>query len=674
MTGGLTVPPWAVWTAGFLLIWLPGALIARLIRLPGTHDWPAAFALQCGLGLAFWPLLLLWTSTLNDWGLLPGVQAGSARLLVFSLLAGSGALQIYDLWRNRVRRWAGLRRQWPWLLLFGFLLTLACYTRWEHIRQLILPNWVDSLHHTMIALLLVEQGRLPATYAPYISAGLFSYHWGFHALAAWLSWLVGATQSLAVAQVVLAFGQALNVLALPMLYLAGRILFNSRRAGFFAAALGMFVSWYPAYYVAWGRYTHLAGLLLLAPAALAIWKLAAPHPIRRGWWWLLVICSAGLILVHVRIAVFLVALALVIALVVLARRTWQPFVRWAAAAAATLLLVAPWLLTLSAHPRLPNAVLGSIVSTRTWADALAEIPWALVWVPGIRAVVGVATGGVSLLLATDQPGWSRMAALGWLLVIAGLAWWSWSRGRAVSSTRRALWGYLLLLAWGVTVVALLNLDLLGWRRLAFLTPGAVAISVFVPACLAAGGLLAWGCGLLTPVRGGKLTVVTLTTVILVAGLSVWGATRMRDVVNPETVLVDPADLTALEWVREHVPADAKFAVNTRRWLGNTYAGSDAGYWLPILTGRGSVLPPALYTITTSPAVVLEINEFLEPWAEVETIDAAEAARLQAAGVTHLFIGSRGGELRPDALMNNPWLRLIYDADSVYIFELQAPPR
>ncbi len=47
-----------------------------------------------------------------------------------------------------------------------------------------------------------------------------------------------------------------------MLYAAGRTLFNSRRAGFLAAALGMFVSWLPAYYTAWGRYTHLAGLLL----------------------------------------------------------------------------------------------------------------------------------------------------------------------------------------------------------------------------------------------------------------------------------------------------------------------------------------------------------------------------------------------------------------------------
>jgi hypothetical protein len=220
----------------------------------------------------------------------------------------------------------------------------------------------------------------------------------------------------------------------------------------------------------------------------------------------------------------------------------------------------------------------------------------------------------------------------------------------------------------LVLAALLNLDFLGWRRLAFLTPGAVAISLFVPACLAAGGLLAWVSGALLPVRAAKLAAAAI-----VLGISLWGATHMREVVNPQTVLVQPADLTALQWVRDNVPPEAKFAVNVWRWLGNTYAGSDAGYWLPLLTGRSSVLPPALYTITTSPATVLQINEFLEPWADVHTLDATEVARLHAAGVTHLFIGSRGGHLQPDKLVNSPWLRLIYHADSVYIFELKDPP-
>ncbi len=166
-----------------------------------------------------------------------------------------------------------IARQWPWLLLFALLFALACLTRSRQIRDLVLPNWVDSVHHTMIVRLIVEQGRLPATYAPYIPEAGFSYHWGFHAWVAWLAWLLGVRDSFELAHLLLLFGQVLNVLMLWMLYAAGRTLFNSRRAGFVTASLGMFVSWLPAYYTAWGRYTHLGGLLLAIPFLICLWRL-----------------------------------------------------------------------------------------------------------------------------------------------------------------------------------------------------------------------------------------------------------------------------------------------------------------------------------------------------------------------------------------------------------------
>jgi hypothetical protein len=56
---------WLIWLGGFALLWLPGVLLHRVLRLPSRPDWLVTLALQLGLGLALWPLLLLWTTQLG---------------------------------------------------------------------------------------------------------------------------------------------------------------------------------------------------------------------------------------------------------------------------------------------------------------------------------------------------------------------------------------------------------------------------------------------------------------------------------------------------------------------------------------------------------------------------------------------------------------------------------
>ena len=44
----------------------------------------------------------------------------------------------------------------------------------------------------------------------------------------------------------------------------------------------------------------------------------------------------------------------------------------------------------------------------------------------------------------------------------------------------------------------------------------------------------------------------------------------------------------MEWIDENIPAQATFAINTFFWLPDFAHGTDAGYWLPYLTGRDIV--------------------------------------------------------------------------------------
>ena len=656
-----------IWLACLVLIWLPGAALARLLRLPSPADWLLRSALEIGLGLSVWPLLLLWSTFAArplaglSWSPVP------ARIVVAALCLAALIPQVRAALRGPDRLRRGVLRQWPWLLLFAALLALAWYTRQRHIRDLVLPNWVDSIHHLLIVRLIVEQGALPDTYAPYMAGAGFSYHWGFHAWAAWLAWLLGATDSFDLARLLLIFGQVLNALMLWMLYAAGRTLFNSRRAGFLAAALGMFVSWLPAYYTAWGRYTHLAGLLLAIPLLISLWRLARARGHVHAWLLATSLLAATLALTHVRVALFAAIWAALLLIVLAVQRNWRAVRRWIIAGALALLLNAPWLATLAAHPRSASLVAGASAAAVSWQTALDRIPWQLVWTPGMRELVALATAGIAELLAREHPVANlRLAAGAWLLLVAGILLWQRRSGREQPALP---WRPLALLAaWCATVAAVLNTDALGLPRLPFLSLNAAAITLFLPASLAAAGLVAWASGAVIPPRRARLAVLVLT-----AALAGHGAANMRDIINPQTVLVASEDMPALTWIRDHTPPDARFAVNAWRWFGVSYAGSDAGYWIPALTDRQSILPPALYALTLEREQILQINSLLDAWtASPDLSDPALINRLRAEGVTHIYLGGRSDPSQAEALANLPALELLYARGSVYIFRLKQP--
>ena len=662
-------PPqfWLIWLASLILIWLPGAALARAVRLPRPGDWPLRMAVEIGLGLAFWPLLLLWSTVGARWLPWDGWSAPSARLLLLGIAVLAGILVARDVVPRAtlIRRSAG--RQAVWLALVAFLLLLASYTRWQHVRSLVLPNWVDSVHHVMIVRLIVEQGALPLTYAPFIPHSVFSYHWGFHALTAWLAWLLGVSDPLDLARLVLVFGQALNVLVLLPLYAAGRALFNSRRAGFLVVALGMFVSWLPAYYTAWGRYTHLTGILLAVPCVFALWRLDVTRTNASGWWTVSVLTAAGLALTHVRIAAFAAVFVMLLMFWLLVNGQWRVLPRWATAGAASLLLIAPWLVQLTSHPRAARTLLAPANEPFTWHEAVSQIPWRLVWVPGMRELTALATGGLSELLAGDHP--SAAAHIGaaiWLLVLFGITAWSLVRKRVRSPFP---WVALALLyGWSAAVFLLLNTQAAGLPRIAFLSLGAAAITFFAPVSLSSAGLVTWATGAIIPVRWLKISSVALTV-----GVAAWGAAGMRDIINPQTILVDAEDVPALLWIRDNTPPNARFGVDTWRWQGNTYAGADAGYWISVLTDRQTITLPALYTLTASRETVLDANRFLEQWAPAQSLGNREIVEaLRSGDVTHLFVGHRARHLDAAQLAQSPDLELLYDDDSVYIFRLTDP--
>ncbi|MEK6376068.1 MAG: hypothetical protein AABO58_25615 [Acidobacteriota bacterium] len=496
----MAAPGPVIWIAGLALLWAPGYLLYRR----------GGFAIQIAVGLAVWPVAFVWLPF--SW--LP--------VIALPVIAVALALLVV---RARLR---------PPALVF-FLAAGAAALRAHDIAGLAFPPWVDGVHHAMIIRALLDDGALPA-----------SYHWGFHVPAAILAVITGNAAPPDVPRLLLHYGQLLNALSFVTIYAAGRVLLRSRMAGVFAAVLACFVSYFPAYYLSWGRYTHLAGTLLLPALLIVLWRnrnCAVP-----------VILAAGLALIHVRVAFF----ALAFALIVMKRR-------WAVVALIAALLIAPWLL----HVR---PIAGTTESH-------------LIAARHNRELMALATGGISGLAGwLGMLAWGRIASAAWLALL-------------VVNWRRLRWRPLALLAAWCGVVALV---VTFWPVVA--SPDSAAITLFIPLSLAGAGLLAW-------------VVPRRFAAVLAVAIAIGGATTLVDIVNPATILADDADLRAMRWIARNTPPGARFAVDARPWTGPAWVGVDGGYWISVATGRESILPPLLYAWTLPRAEVARINTVLEQWSD-----------------------------------------------------------
>ncbi|MCA9979796.1 MAG: hypothetical protein KDD89_03165, partial [Anaerolineales bacterium] len=159
--------------------------------------------------------------------------------------------------------------------------------------------------------------------------------------------------------------------------------------------------------------------------------------------------------------------------------------------------------------------------------------------------------------------------------------------------------------------------------------------------------------------------------VLVA-LLLFGVRQQVNILNEETRLAWPQDQQGIAWVAENIPPDAKLAVNSWQWLPNTWASSDGGGWLLPLAQRQTTTPPVDYTFEAP--LTLEVMAFNEGAQEIEDWSTAVAADfLRQHGVTHVYVGQKGGFLDPAELHENPEMVLLYRQNGVFVFALTAVP-
>lgn len=530
------------------------------------------------------------------------------------------------------------------------LAALGAIIGWRLVQAsgLVLPLWVDSVHHTLVTQKILAIGGLPGDLRPELPVP-FSYHYAFHVLAALYSHFTGAAPE----TVLLRLGQVLNALAALSVYRLAKAAWGDWRRAAVAGLLVGFVSHMPAYYLTWGRYTLLTGLVVLPLAMAAVIELSRGRPLEE---------SAAQPVLPVQPTLPVAAnLALLTAGVALAHYTTL----WLLG----LFCVVWGLLRLPADLAAPKGVNRPLF----WAAGAVLIGVALAgpWLGRMLAHLGHMAGVDVVSAGSDQSGyWNYLRQLLGPVrnyVLLGLA----ACGLVVNLLRRqtrslALWGLLLALLalpWGL--------------RFGPFRPDHYAIILFLPAVPLAADLIvsiADGFGRLVGqvlaqpgwLRPAAALVLAAVAAVVLVG---WGVRETRRIVNPTTVLAGAADVAALEWVAANTPPDARFFINTTHWQGGAYRGVDGGYWLLPLAGRQAILPPAIAGWGEE-EYVRAFTELARRAGEVRR--CAELHALVAeAGVTHIYVKSGVGSLQPAALDGCPGLVLLYRRDGVSVYGIDS---
>lgn len=642
-----------------LLLFAPGYLLER--ALPGPRPPTVArLAVWLALSLSVVPLLY-------QWAWVARLPLGD--LALWGTAAALAAAALAAAWRDLGSPLPPASPEGVWAAaLTAAIVGATVVIRLAHIEGLALPPWVDSVHHALMVRLAAETGSAPVSLEPYMPVRDLPYHWGYHVVIATAMRLGGT----GLPETLLLSGQLLNALhALTAASLAVA-LWRRPAAGPVAALVAGLVSLMPAYYLSWGRYTQLAGLLMV-PGLAVIWQQGLAGR-GRGWWAAAALALAGLNLVHFRVLLLAGALLAALSLAWAVGTPWAALRGRVAAALAAILaavaLTAPWLALLAGRALLPALADGGLAGGGSY-NALNE---GLLWAEPNRLLAALAMAGGLVGLALRRAAAATLALwvglmalmanpwlLAYLLVALGLA----LGGAAVARRSPALVG---------AGLALLLSAALGPPPYFWLiTNDVVAISLFLPFAALIGGGAAVLYGRLGALGPAAARALPWAWAVALAAAGVWGASAMGSrVLNQTTVLARPADRAAIAWAAASTPPDARFLVNAAPWLPTARRGADGGWWLLPLAGRATTMPPVLY-VYGPPDYVARVNAVAD--AVIGYAPGREQAILDliaAEGVTHIYLTEGVGPLTAAIFAGRPGFTQVYAQDGVTIFAVDAP--
>jgi hypothetical protein len=231
----------------------------------------------------------------------------------------------------------------------------------------------------------------------------------------------------------------------------------------------------------------------------------------------------------------------------------------------------------------------------------------------------------------------------------------------------------LVVPWVVIVILIANPHLVGLPGAGLMTNFAIALALYIPVSALVGSLGGAAFGWLQNQRYAP--AATTAGALLVLALGFYGAYTQSKILNYNYQLVTAADERAMSWIRSNTEPDSRFLSNGMfAYGGSLVAGSDAGWWLPLLASRANTIPPMLYgsEAASEPDYITQVQELYTDLADSDLDDPQTIKMLQAHGIEYVYIGEKGGPLlRIEELQRSARYQEVYHEGGVWIFEIRS---
>ena len=159
--------------------------------------------------------------------------------------------------------------------------------------------------------------------------------------------------------------------------------------------------------------------------------------------------------------------------------------------------------------------------------------------------------------------------------------------------------------------------------------------------------------------------------------------RLYDINIPQYALASHPDLHAAAWIRQNTSQEDIFLVNSFFAYENTLVvGSDAGWWLPILAGRSTSLPPLTYGVEKGPGLDYRawVNQLPAEIFQKSISNPDVLKLLNQRGYDYVYIGQQQGSVNFSGvfldlgqLLADPHFIPVYHQDRVWIFQINYQP-
>jgi len=617
MISTLSLWQWFKLISSFIFFLGPGLLFFIYYRNLQKFSLPVRLSLAFGLSLGFWILLLIWLQLFDV-----SLNSLIVRLL-FSLLFFILLIQLFVI-RGKILEWLKKKKNYPELLLIAFgILIILLYLYFY--RNLVAGMGSDSMHHTLISSLFIENGQIPKDYGPYAPVVTFSYHFGYHAYIAAMSLLSGITPRL----MVVISGAILMGLAS---FAGGSLVFYLTRRpllGILSEAIIGIIYVFPSYSLLWGRYTQLMGTIMLMIYVLALIYWDHEEDFSFKFSPFLILITIGLIFSHYRICITGIIFTIIYLIV---RKNplailKQHVTQWLFMPLSSLILSSPWLIQLFIARQNGYESIG--VQTKVSFFSLERL---------------------GPLFHSETQTWI-LVGLSVVAVVFGII----KKDRIIAVT--AIWGFVLAI---VTQPGLYGHTV---------DPVTMIVSSYVPITILIGlglsNLQIWKSS-----NSNSLVAIMIILLLLIIG-SASGVTRWKNFNFTKHTYITSEDLTAANWIKRNTDSESIFMINTYQFPinDNLIIGLDGGYWLPVIAERKTIVPPMIYFLEkkTQPDVANKLRSYHEFYGEIADLEVLNT--LIEAGIDYVYIGSRGGIINNESLSRSSNFELFYKNNDVYIYKI-----